>query len=319
MLNTIRKLRSKYADNIATKYGVSYVIVATLFVSLVYYLVLTFEWPEELAKFVAKFAFFNSIFLFGLIWITEPVKPTDRRLVASEAMWFYVPACIVWNLLIFTRVLAVPVLPISSMLGIRPGTPLVLVEGFVNIAVLILIMNTWFLMRWPFTRNNVLLKSIDKVASRAALSRLIWPMTLETIQVVEIRIAPSVYYSFLTLTFWATFVVLETAFSEYLGDQLGSASYVGASVIALAIGSVVYPIHKRASRYLDNRSSVGTGASAHDPKSALMSIVRSIRYQVPRILLSLLFLALASLALAVAVGLGIRLYSGCNLDIFSPC
>jgi hypothetical protein len=103
-----------------------------------------------------------------------------------------------------------------------------MVEGAFYLAILLLMLGIWSSLRWPFTRKNTLLKSKGEEAlTQKALSRLVWPSTIAAQQATEIRIAPGLYYSFLTFIYWVTFIVVETLLSEILDDKLGSAGYFG--------------------------------------------------------------------------------------------
>jgi hypothetical protein len=91
----VRNLLSKFVDNITVKYGVSYIILATMVVLLVFYVVRTYGWPDEISRFVAMIALIGCLYVFVLIWICEPADPTDRRLVLREANWLVGPPFIV--------------------------------------------------------------------------------------------------------------------------------------------------------------------------------------------------------------------------------
>ena len=81
------------------------------------------------------------------------------------------------------------------------------------------------------------------------------------------------------MAYWVAFIVVETIASEYLGEHLGSVDFVGASIIALAIGALFYPIHKHAEKYVGSKSNAENNSGAIDPKSVFIGIGRSMRFQ----------------------------------------
>jgi len=304
---------AKPSNDLAIKYGIPIALLMLMVTLAAPYGVREWGWPDELAESVKVFVLINGILVLLLIRFCDPADPVDRRLVVRELMWFFVPLFIINNLWLFTSAFDVPPIPISSWLGVGPGTPLVLLERLISLiigmGIMLLAFGLYVSMRWPFARRNLMLKSKNEDAARAVLTRLALQGTVELAEAAEIRIAPSVYYSFLMLLFWVAFVILETVLGEFLDDKLGAVGYIGASIIAIGIGAVIYPFHKRAVKYVNLQSDAGIDSAAEDPRTALAAIGRSMRFQFPMVGRWLLYLVLfifGALLVGVAIGLAIR-------------
>jgi len=94
----------------------------------------------------------------------------------------------------------------------------------------------------------------------------------------EIRLSPKLYYAFLAGIFAVVVITSETVISELLENRLGTAGYVGASIIALGLSVTVYPIHKRVSKYVSSASLDQEYAGANDAKSVMKEIGRALRH-----------------------------------------
>ena len=86
---------------------------------------------------------------------------------------------------------------------------------------------------------------------------------------------PTRFATFLAMILAVIFLLVETFLSEFLDDTFGSVDYIGASFIAICIAITVYPIHKRASRYVSFSLESDANSVATDFKSAVLEVTRA--------------------------------------------
>jgi len=89
--------------------------------------------------------------------------------------------------------------------------------------------------------------------------RFIGPMNQHDL---EVRISRKTYYMFLASIAAFIIFILETFASEFLDDNFSVPGYFGALVAAIIITAFIYPIHKRALRFIASVNALEEGAEA---------------------------------------------------------
>jgi hypothetical protein len=255
----MKKLFEKLRHNLVIRVVLIYVAIAWIVIQAVEQITPLLGLPDAVARGTVDLAVLNLFPALFVPWIIEPASLPDRRLMFLRIAWTMAPAAIVLNACILVR------------FGFMGGLKGLLVWGLLFLVPII-----WAQMSAPFARAWAFRQAHDPTALIRAEQRLQWPLKSTELKEVEIHLAPSLYYTFVAGIAAIIFIVSETVIAETFDDTLGSVGYVGASVIALGIATVVYPVHKRVSKYIapGNDRHVVLGAS--DAKSVGREIVHAL-------------------------------------------
>jgi len=182
------------------------------------------------------FPFIAILFMLWLcyaIWISSAAAPIDRFLVLWGRLWSGIPV----------------ILTFGTILVLWKDFEFIsLNQTYILLGLAILLLPFWDQISSPIIRKWLYRRAKDIERIQEAERRGTWPMALEEWRDVEIEIAPRVYIGLLVGTGALLFVIVETVLSEFLENTFGLSGYVGSSVIALAVGLIVYPVHGWTSR-----------------------------------------------------------------------
>lgn len=220
---------------------------------------------EDHAFKTARFmAILNFPAIVYVAWVANPVSTSDRRIFLLRLLWVYGPIFLAGN----TLLLFVAFEVIDSQFSL-----LIAMGLFGAVAYL------WGLISNPFARAWVANAATDLDAIFRAEKRNNLFINDELIDEMEIHIAPKLYYSFLAVLAAFVFIILETLLGEFIDDTFGAGGYVGASIIAMGIAVLMYPAHKRASKYVGFQSHIDTKSEAADKAPALNEVKRALTRQ----------------------------------------
>ena len=92
----------------------------------------------------------------------------------------------------------------------------------------------------------------------------------------EIHIAPRLYYTFLIGIAAIAVIIIETIIGEFIDNTVGVGGYVGASIIAVSVAAILYPVHKRTRKHVDFERVATKNRAAVDAISVGKEIVRAL-------------------------------------------
>jgi hypothetical protein len=217
--------------------------------------------PIEAQRQILRILFLNALVCIYVSWVVEPVAQVDRKFVIVSLAWTSLPVVLGYELLLSNYFLT---------MGLSIEEHLVFWGTYAGIM--------WALISSPFARAWVYKRARYPELISLAEQRLRRGGHFNHPNKAEIRLSPQLYYGFLAGIFAVVVVISETVISELLENKLGTAGYVGASIIALGLSVTVYPIHKRVSKYVSSASLDQEYAGANDAKSAMKEIGRALRH-----------------------------------------
>jgi len=262
----LNKLKSSFVLRISLIYALSAWIVVQIVGATVSY----FELYVEIATTTAELAIINFLIVILLSWVIGKVSALDRRLLIVAFVWAFGPLYLVGNILIFVGGIILP--PSETGEIVAPSIMLSWIAAWILSAIIGFM---WAQISIPFARVWLLRKaenpdSISKLFQSGNSSA-----TLDEWREADAHISPKLYYTFLAVVLAVIFLLVETFISEFLDDAFGSVDYVGASLIAMCIAATLYPVHKRASRYVSFGHKSDTKSVATNFKSAVLEVTRA--------------------------------------------
>jgi len=271
MRNGMQWILNKLKSSFFLRVSLVYALSAWIILQVVNLTVSYFELPAKFASVIAEVAVINFFIVILLSWVIGKVSVPDRRLLIVAFVWTFGPLYLTFNILLFVAGIF---LGYPSETGESP-TLSMLLSHIAAVGLSGVIGFMWAQISIPFARAWLLRKaeypnSISKLfqfGNRRA--------TPEEAREAEAHISPKLYYTFLAMILAVIFLLVETFLSEFLDDTFGSVDYIGASFIAICIAITVYPIHKRASRYVSFSLESDANWVATDFKSAVLEVTRA--------------------------------------------
>lgn len=215
-----------------------YAVVASFAVLLVELIGPLLVFPKTVQQITRAFALLNGLFLCYVLWVITAASPDDRKLMFLRISWQWGPLLLG---------IESYVLVVQGFLALFFGEPM---KSGLSIVLPGIVLIIWGQISAPFGRAWAFKRARNLEAFTIAEQRFNWPLKPEEVNATDIHISPTLYYTFIAGAAAIVFIVIETMISEFLGNTLGSAGYLGASIIALAAGAALYPAHKRMSKYI---------------------------------------------------------------------
>jgi len=263
----LNKLKSSFFLRVSLVYALS----AWIILQVVNLTVSYFELPAKFASVTAEVAVINFFIVIVLSWVIGKVSVPDRRLLIVAFVWTFGPLYLALNIGLFAAGIF---LGYPSETG-EPPTLSMILSHFAAVGLSGVIGSMWMQISSPFARAWLRGKAEDREAVDKVVRKLHWPLKPDEIHEAEAHISPKLYYTFLAMILAVIFLLVETFLSEFLDDTFGSVDYIGASFITICIAITVYPIHKRASRYVSFSLESDANWVATDFKSAVLEVTRA--------------------------------------------
>ena len=255
-------LFDKLRRTLMVRVSLIYVVSAWLVLQFVELIVSRLGPFPRVAEVTAELLSLNFLIALFFAWVIEAASPNDRKYMLMRIVWAWGPMVIGFTIMYFIM---------FGIVGLRSVTKALGVTGLIGLIFII-----WMQMTSPFARAWALRSAQNPDTLIRAEQRLNWPLTPKEVRATEIHIAPHLYYMFLAAIAALVFIIAETLLGEFFGDRLGAVGYFGAAGIAVGIAAASYPIHKRASRYVNLGSDVEAESSAKDAKSIAMEIKNAL-------------------------------------------
>lgn len=242
----MNKYLDQFRDSLIVRTAAIYAIAAGVLIWFPSSVAQLFDMDGRKAFLVAKLvAISNLPVAVYTAWIIDPVSSPDRRIFLLRVLWVWAPGFLgVNSLLLFDSIEGVP--------G-ESHFPI-----FVAFGLLLIVSYFWWMISNPFARAWAVNAAKNPDAIFRAETRFTFgPFTKhvdahdEDAYDIEIRIAPKLYFSFVAALAALVFIVLETLIGEFVDNLFGGGGYIAASTIAIGVAVLMYPVHKRASIYVD--------------------------------------------------------------------
>jgi len=215
---------------------VVYALCVALLILVVDEIAAAVGFPNTVAPAFRQVAVAAGIAVTVSAWVASAARPNDRRLVLMRMVWLFAPI----------------ILAISIVWVARFGFwSISLFQFWVLFIPIFFVAVLWIQVSNPVLRSWMYRKADDYEGVRKAEARFQWPTNPREWEDIEIRIPPERYFGLLAGVSTLIFIVLETILNEFLGDVSGTKGYGAASMIAVGIAAVMYPIHAWASRQFD--------------------------------------------------------------------
>ena len=257
----MKKVFDKLRRSLVVRVGLIYAATAWLLGQIIEVITPYLGLADTVAEVAAELAGINFIFSLLISWIVEAASPPDRKFVLIRMAWMLGPMALGINVYLYIL--------ISGGFSTR-------INAYLALGLFLLVTHLWAQMSAPFARAWTFRRAEDPAALIRAEQRFQWPLKPKEVRKTEIHIEPKLYFTFLAGIAAIVFIVSETVLGEFFGDTVESVGYIGASIIALAIAAVMYPTHKRASKYFKLPKDVESDSGADNAKSVVAEIVNSL-------------------------------------------
>lgn len=282
----MRKLLDKLRHNFVIRIGLIYLIIAWIVIATVIFVTSRAVIPEATLLTTAILSIGYFPIVLQVSWAIGAVPPIDRRLFFRQIVWVYGPIFLLYG-------------PSTLLLGEIVFTEYTSPLSFTIYLLLAPLSGVWMLMSARIAREWAMKGATDPESLIRAEKKLFGGINQYE---AEANVSRKMYYSFLAGFAAVFFVILESLISEFFDNTFGLGGYTGASIAALGIAAIIYPIHKRASKFvkwdanLDAESDVENAASA--AKEVANASIRYLKLDVSRPYLKILFWVVFSLIVA---------------------
>lgn len=260
----------KLRQSLVVQVGLIYVIIAWIVFQIVDAIAMHYYLSVAVVRVTIELAITNFIVALWVAWSVGKVAPQDRLLQLVRLAWLLGPLFLVGNAGTLSARLS------GGYLTPGPAPQYVLL-----FLLLIFITGIWILISSPFARTWAIRRANDREAFILAEQSLNWPFKWKEVLEMEPRIAPRLYFTFLAVIAATGLIVIETLIAEFLEGTFGLSGYTRTSLIAVGIATILYPVHKRASKYVATGHRLKADSGAADVKSAVSEILRasSVRFK----------------------------------------